>query len=133
MNIPHYTKRISANQHKANCQGIERIETTRIAAIDAVKVAVGLQLHEAFSRTYRWASDGTTFVLYYADGWSYDIIGKAHAERGCPCTVTIEHSGVSSNPPLYHEALEIMNRHAKGYAPVDKMDALTGGKVSVSV
>lgn len=127
MNIQHYHKRISANQHKVNCQGIERIETTRVAATDAVRVAVGLQLRFAFSRTYRWASDGTVFCLYYSDGWHYDIIGEAHAKRGCPCTVSIEYSGISSNPPLYHEALAIMDRHAKAYAPFDTRDALTGG------
>lgn len=84
---------------KVSCCGFERLQPTAASARWDVTTAIERQLSNSHTRLYRWAKDGTMFVLYYSDGWQYDIVGKAHALRGMPCTVALE-----SDIKSYHEA-----------------------------
>ncbi len=117
--LPAHYVTICSQQRKASSCGFERIDTTNPAARKALTHAIAQQLRNSFSRTYRWAADGTTFVLYYSDGWCYDIIGKAHAACGCPCTTMLG----GDDGIHYHLALQVMNRHAINYCGADTTPA----------
>ena len=98
---------------KAQSCGFERLSSANATAREALAHAMARQLRNAFTRCYRWAADGTTFVLYYSDGWHYDIIGKAHAAAGCPCTCS---AGPENGD--HQTALECMERHVANYCPI---------------
>lgn len=112
--LPATIKKIAELQFKATTCGFERLETDRDRAGKALSAAIADQLHNSFTRAYRWANDGTLFVLYYSDGWKYDIIGEAHARRGCPCTCSAGSFGCD-----YREALDCMEKHVGGYCDTE--------------
>lgn len=107
---PEYT-RISKGHWKADCYGIARRGPSPRVLHKEIRIAIRRQLHLARTRAYRWASDGTAFVLYYADGWCYDIIGKAHADRGEPTTCRLN----GPERTEYGSALKVMQKHVDGY------------------
>lgn len=106
--------------HKVHTLGFQRSSPTGAAdARSRLSHAIRRQLRYCWGRTYRWAADGTTFVLYYCDGWQYDIVGTSHALRGAPCTCTVPtHGDTCGNTDngSYNEALEAMEQHVATYA-----------------
>lgn len=108
--LPAHIRKIGS-QRVARCSGLERFGAANATARQALTHAIGRQLRNSFTRKYLWAADGTAFVLYYSDGWQYDIIGQQHAARGYP--------PICSAGPVdgsYDEALEAMRRHVDTYA-----------------
>lgn len=56
-------------------------------------------------RTYRWATDGTLFALYFAGSWAYDIV-KRDGSPASSCFMATPHQG---------EALRAMENHVAQY------------------
>lgn len=98
---------------KAECSGFERLDLCRVDARLELSEAISLQLRHSFTRHYRWASDGTAFVLYYSDGWAYDIVGDSQRLQGCASTCQFG----GDEKIHYHLALEAMQRHVDDYGP----------------
>ncbi len=94
---------------KVSCCGFERLEPTAAGARRDVTTAIERQLRNSHTRYYRTARDGTMFVLYYSDGWRYDIVGNEHETRGV-CTMTFE-----QEVTCFHQAREILERHVFTY------------------
>jgi hypothetical protein len=90
-------------QVEASLGDIRRTAATKPEAKAAVLAAVEEQTQHLYERRYL-AADGVVFALYYADGWSYDIIRDG--QRGC--TTNFEASDVT-------EAFEKMRHHFEQY------------------
>ena len=72
------------------------------------RLAAALEAHErhCVSRTYRLLPTGGVFVLYYRQGWAYDIFTAEH-ESANTCMLST---------PSYTEALAMMEDHWRSYA-----------------
>ena len=98
--------KIGTNCFKVAVGGFQRVGGSPTSAREDLKRAIIRQTDFAFTREYRSAADGTVFVLYYSDGWRYDI-----TRGGAPVQISLE-----SSVTTYAAALAIMERHVASYA-----------------
>lgn len=89
---------------EARCGNLRAMGANRTEAKAELLAAVERQLEHAYTRRYLGAGD-VVFVLYYADGWAYEIVVAGTVR----CTTGF--SSASSE----HEALESMRRHFEQY------------------
>lgn len=68
--------------------GFERDGKDRKGAIASLVAAVKRQLTHRYDRAYYACNDGTLLVVYYADGWCYDIVRDG--KRSSVCTMNVE-------------------------------------------
>ena len=81
MNITVYKSRYDKLYHAHVKKAFWRSGKTKTEAYEACQAAIEAQADEIYTRRYYWTNDGSLFVLYYADGWWYDI---AHTDYERP-------------------------------------------------
>jgi pyruvate/2-oxoacid:ferredoxin oxidoreductase beta subunit len=66
--------RCKPNGYEATVGAFSRTAATRELAVTLAVVAARDQLAHTYDRAYFACKDGTLLVVYFADGWMYDIV-----------------------------------------------------------
>ena len=88
--------------------GIEVHATSKPLAIEALDKVVRNLAGYAFTKHYRWSSDGLTVFILNHNGhnWQYEIV-HAHRTHGSACLLHPDYTE--------QQAIEMMERHASDY------------------